>query len=184
MESIEIKPNRFSFLIPLPLIALLMYVFIRIIFQHNNHEPKLPTMMYVVGGFVCAAGTFLFIYFFKSFCKPHVIIRLDNNGFEYKPAGASFGFIQWTEVEDIRDVQVLSNNGRQARTVICLGVALKNPKEFRKKFSWFKRNTLGANESMYGVSVLIQPSTLGKRFAGVKQIMEEQLLHVKQYADA
>ena len=176
MQPIEIKFNRFSYLIPIPFILFLMWVFywFTIAEPDENFTGSVKVFL-VVTAFVEIIGLFLTIYFFKQFVKPPVIFRMDDQGIVYNPAGVSTGLIGWNEISDVNEtnMKVVRNGAPVYQTV--LAVKVKEPQEFRKKYNIGLRHLMKYGSAMYGGDVMIESKVLGKHYDTVKGEMRRRV---------
>lgn len=99
---------------------------------------------------------------------------VNEQGFEYNPSGQSTGFILWTDVERVAELSVTTNTTRVMDKETALGVWLKDPEAYYKKWNIVVHKLMQLNEKMYGATVLIQPSSLGKDYERVRQLFLEK----------
>lgn len=174
MNEIQVKPNRLLYLIPIPFILPLIAVAYWAAFvkeDSNNGVFAIAIFIFVIGGF-------LLIRFVKSFLDDPVIMLVNEQGFEYNPAGYSTGFILWTDVEKVDEVTVTTNTTRVMDQQIALGVWMKDPELYYQRWNIAIRKLMQINQKMYGATILIQPSSLGKDYERVRQaLLEKRLPH-------
>ncbi len=127
----------------------------------------------IVAGLVITVGTFLILYFLKQFFTNPVIIHLTDEGLEYIPAGVSTKFIKWSEIREIKEVNVRVVRGNVPALETALGLTLKDPEGYRQQFNAALAGLMKLNEKMYGATVLIQPSSFGKKYPEVKKIITQ-----------
>jgi hypothetical protein len=99
MTLLEIRTNRFYYLIPLPFILLLMILF----YKHGIKGEHADQVFTVLGFFVLLAGGFLLVYFLKQFITNPYLFKATDKGFEYIPTGVSYGFYNWKDVVSVQD---------------------------------------------------------------------------------
>lgn len=88
---------------------------------------EIDTMGKVIFGFFTFVGIFLTGVFAWRFVKNPLIFRMDDEGFEYNPAGVSSGFVRWVDVEKLDYTQVKVGRPGGTQFMKVLGVYLKDP---------------------------------------------------------
>jgi len=176
MQPIEIKFNRFSYLIPIPFVLFLMWVFywFTIAEPDENFTGNVKIFL-IVTVFVEAVGLFLTIYFFRQFLKPPVIFRMDDEGFIYNPSGVSTGLIRWDEISDVNEVNIAEVVPNSQVNELALGIQLKNPAEFRGKYNLFLGKALQLGSKMYHADIIIENKYLRKHYDAVKTEMRRKI---------
>lgn len=169
---IEIRPNRFLYLIPVPFCLLLMGVFYW--FVLGPEATVEDGMFYYVAIGVLVVGAFLTFQFTRQFFKPPVTFRMDQEGFEYNPAGVSSGLIRWNEVASIEEKQIKTMSGSVPGFSTVLAVTMKDPAAFRKRYNVLLRKAVQLSEDVNHASVLIEPAALGKQYGEIRDTMIRQ----------
>jgi hypothetical protein len=176
MQPIEIRPNRFAYLIPIPFVLFLMWIFYWFtIAEPNENFTGAVKIFLVVTVFVEAVGLFLTAYFFKQFLKPPVIFRMDDEGVVYNPAGVSTGLIRWEEISDVNEVNISQVVPNSQVNESALAIQLKNPEEFRKKYNIVLKKALQLGNKLYNADVLIERNYLKKHYEAVKAEMKRKV---------
>lgn len=172
MDEIKIKARRFSYLLPIPFLLLLMTVVYWAVF---GRAEDLPLAFQVMAILVCVAGGFLLVHFIRQYWTHPLILHLNDKGFEFNGAGVSMGFIAWEAVEKVEEVEVLATNasiiGARER---ALGIWLKDPETYYQAWNLVMRKLMKANQEMYGATLLLPISSFGKEYQRVKQVFQEK----------
>lgn len=159
----ENKPRGYSYLIGI-LFSIIIISFAS--YMLLNPEPKgnwkgIDSTFKLVAQIMLATAVLLFFFFIRSAISPPIIFSFDNNGFTYKPNGVSFGFIEWQDVKEIREISIIVTKGIQ-REEIVLNVVFKDPIKYIKKVNIFMRPILFLRYKMTNSPLIINPGDLGK----------------------
>lgn len=166
MAPIEIKYNRYTYLIPIPFCLLLMWLFYQFVLNEPQEEIQDKNFIYVAIGAI-AVGAFLTLNFAWRFIKAPVVFRMDDEGILYNPAGVTTGLIRWDEIDNAEEVQITTYNNGTA-IVGVLAISLKDPEAYRRRYNILFQKALELGEKRYHASVLIEPAVLGKNYETVK----------------
>ncbi len=174
MQPIEIRYNRFAYLIPIPFVLLLMWLFYKFVLTEPQEPINDKIIIYVAYG-VLALGTFLVLNFTWRFIKAPVIFRMDDQGIVYNPAGVSTGLICWDEIDDVNEanIKVVRNDAPVFETV--LAVKLKDPEAFRKRYNIAIRPILQKGAKMYDADVFLESGVLKNNYETVKAEIRKRL---------
>jgi hypothetical protein len=175
MQPIEIKFNRYSYLIGIPFILALMFLFYWFTIANPDENFTGSVRLFlIVTLFVEAVGIFLIIYFLKQFFNPPVVFRMNNEGIVYNPAGVSTGIIKWEEIDNVEEAVItVYRNGTAYENV--LAISLKDPEAFRQRYNVLFQKALQLGEKRYHASVLIEPGVLGKKYSAVKEEIKQRV---------
>src|SRR5688500_6288110 len=102
LTPIEIRYNRYSYLIPIPFILLLMWLFYKFILTEPEEPIQDKMLIYVAIG-IMVVGSFLVLNFIWRFIKAPVVFRMTDEGILYNPAGVTTGLIRWDEIENVEE---------------------------------------------------------------------------------
>jgi hypothetical protein len=128
--------------------------------QMNNGK-GLDSTFKLVAQIMLLTAVLLMFLFIRSAMSPPIIFSFDNNGFTYKPNGVSFGFIEWQDVIEIREISIIVTKGIQVEESV-LNVVLKEPIKYIKKVNIFIRPLLFLRYKMTNSPVIINTCDLGK----------------------
>lgn len=102
--------------------------------------------------------------------KPGLIIN--NQGITDNSSGVSAGLVLWTDVEEIKVSQVMSQK--------FLMVIVKNPEYYLDKVSNpLKRNMMKLNFKSYGSPISISANALQIDFDDLERLLEEKMMTYK-----
>lgn len=174
MQPIEIRYNRFAYLIPIPFVLLLMWLFYKFVLIDPQQPIKDKIFIYAAYG-VIAIGTFLVLNFTWRFIKAPVIFRMDDEGILYNPAGVSTGLIRWDEIDNVNEtnIKVVRNDAPVFETV--LAVKLKDPGAYRKRYNIAIRPVLQMGAKMYDADVFLESGVLKNKYDTVKAEIRKRL---------
>jgi len=105
LAPVEIKFNRFSYLIPIPFVLLLMWLFYKFVLTEPQEPIKNKTFIFIAYA-ILAVGSFLVLNFAWRFITAPVVFRMDDNGIVYNPAGVATGLISWHEISDVNEANM------------------------------------------------------------------------------
>ncbi len=172
MTPIEIKAKRISYLVPLPFILLLMFLFYK--YAIVNSGEGNDKVFFIVGIFVVGVGAFLAGYFTLQFFRNPAILRANEQGFEYNPAGVSLGFIPWKDVSGFEEVMVRVVRGDVPTHEQALAIILKDPEQYRKRFTKPVSLLMAASEKINKGTILIEHASMQGRYEEFKALLEQQ----------
>ncbi|GAA4320833.1 STM3941 family protein [Flaviaesturariibacter amylovorans] len=163
MTPIEIRPNRFLYLIPIVIALGLMFLFVYFTFV-NPEGNEMPTMMYVMSGFMVLVGSFLSVKLFQRFLRNEFVFRMDDEGIESNEGGITTGLIRWSEIKEAREIKVPSSNRRSMATETVLALYLHHPEKQRARYNPALQALTNFAGELMGSSVLITPAVLGNQY--------------------
>lgn len=166
---VEIRFNRYYYLITLPFILLLMGLFYH--FVLSPEAVVEDRMFYYVAIGVQVVGAFLAFQCVRQFMKAPVIFRMDQEGFEYNPAGVSSGLVRWKEIQAVEEIDIRTADGNAPNRTKVLSVKLKDPRAFRSKYNFLIKSALALSEEVNNTSIMIEPAALGKQYEEIREIM-------------
>lgn len=174
LNPIEIRPNRFGYLIPIPFCLLLMWL----VYKYVLIDPQQPIedeMFFYIAYGIMIIGGFLALNFAWRFIKAPVVFRMDDQGILYNPAGVTTGLIRWDEIADAneKNIKVVRNDAPVYQTVLAL--KLKDPEAFRKRHNLVLAHLLKLGNKMYDADVLLEISVLGKKYDAVKEELRKRV---------
>lgn len=172
MTPIEIRPKRISYLVPLPFILLLMFLFYK--YAIVNSGEGNDKVFFIAGIFVVAVGAFLTGYFALQFFRNPAILKADDQGFEYNPAGVSLGFIPWKDVSGFEEVMVKVVRGDVPTYEQALAIILKDPEQYRKRFTKPARLLMATSEKINKGTILIEHASMQGRYEEFKELLTQQ----------
>jgi len=193
MNLIEVKPNRFYYLIPLPFLLLLGLVFFR--FGFISAEPfhadtfagpeEISTGMVILSSLVLAVSLFLFLHWTYRFIFNPAVFTANEQGFTTNLAGIKTELIHWHDVAGIKEI---NNSGSDGQDQYSLAVYFKSPNAYLMKQGFLIRliqdlalkagyyrnlsNKPASRES--DVPMLLPVKSLGKKYVEVKRLFEEK----------
>ncbi|RYY96299.1 MAG: hypothetical protein EOO11_13815 [Chitinophagaceae bacterium] len=173
MTPIEIRPNRYLYLIPIVLALGLIFLFVYFTL-FNPEGDELPAMMYVMTGFMVLVGGFLCIKLAGRFLKNEALLRIDDEGIESNEGGITSGLIRWSEIREVREIEI-PWNGRASRTQTVLAVYLHDPEKQRSRYNPALRALTNFAGELMGASVLLTKSLLGNEYNRAVQAIRSKV---------
>lgn len=160
---LEIRYNRFIYLLLAPIALALSGLFFYLIFLSDSQpELQADTTLKLVFSFFILIGLFLAYQLIRAFLKNEPIFKLYEDGFEAKSNyQLSTGFIRWKDIRKVEEQRIRDGRGYSA----ALAVYLKQPGHRAQQAS-------GTSEEE-PVYILIGP--LGERYAQVKKLIDEKV---------
>lgn len=174
MTPIEIKFNRFSYLIPIPFVLLLMWLFYKFVLTEPQEPIEDKTFIYVAYA-ILTVGSFLVLNFAWRFITAPVVFRMDDQGIIYNPAGVTTGLINWHEISDVNETNMKVVRGDAPVYQTVLAVKLKDPDAFRKKYNILLEKMLQLGNKMYDADIIIESKVLGNKYDVVKEEMRRRI---------
>lgn len=172
MQSFQIKSNRAGHFIVLLLVLLLMFVAFWAFFI--KEEPlELDATGVIILSIVAVIGGACIFFAVKMIIQKPAVITINENGFEYNPGGISSGFTPWSNVADIKPIQMRTIHGNLNGPVWeeALGIKLKDSSLYRKQFNPLLRSLMGFNKNMYDADIFFRLSSFGKQADEVCRLM-------------
>ena len=175
---IEIKNNRYGYLIPIAFIAVLMAVFYwawitpTIDLQHsvNIIWKVIPIGIWVIGGAFS-------LYLLKCFVNPPVIFTANSEGFKANYNGNKTGLIYWKDIKETREMRILtSKTVRYDNYFIVMGVLLKDPEGYTAGKNLLMRTAIESMVNNYGTAIFIyKVSMSNSHYEKVKMLLEDNI---------
>jgi hypothetical protein len=172
MESFQIKrkilPDLVVVLATLLLISVVGWAF----FLKEDPIPLAgPAIIifFIIGGI----GTLVLFFAFKMIIRRPATITINQEGFEYNPGGVSTGFIPWTNVAEIKEVEVRTQKTNSSGPVweTTLGIKLKEPAPYRNQYPSIIRGLMKVNDNMYDADIFFRLTDFGNQVDEVKTLM-------------
>ena len=177
MTPIEIRPKRFTHLLVIPPILLLMGVAAYVLYDKGGAADT-EAIIYIVCASMLLVGAFLIVKSIGAFRRNPLLLRISNEGIESAEGGMNTGLIRWEEIREARLLAIPDTWGNRPRRV--LGLYLRNPEQFRARRGAAVQAFLTLHKDLNGgddetPSVMLTPSTLGKRFPDVLRLIESRI---------
>jgi len=138
----------------------------------NNPIVGNPTIILIIGIALVLFFGLVSITIFRKFSDKKAGLIISEKGIMDNSSGVSAGLIIWTDVEEIKVSQVMSQK--------FLMFIVKNPQEYIDKVSNpIKRNTMKINYKSYGSPISISANVLKIDFDDLKQLLEEKMREYK-----
>jgi hypothetical protein len=150
-----------------------------------NHGKGLDSTFKLVVELMLSVSVFLMIVFARWMLFPPVIFSYDDKGFTYKPNGVSFGFIEWRDVLEIREIFITVKKpymGTVQEKV--LSVIFKDPQEYISKAHILIRPIISLRFKMSGSPLVLNSRDLGKNPSEVLAEIEKYVPVVADGAGA
>ncbi len=172
MQTFKIKNNRLGHLIVLLAVLLLMGVTFWAFFL--KEEP----IEFKGGGIIIAViiggigGMVLFMALRAIILNPDVLV-INKRGFEYNPGGVSSGFMEWTNVAEIKFTQVRTTQGQLPGPIWekVLAIKFKDPSVYTHQFNPLMRGLMNLNKNMYDADMFFRLSSFGNQVNEVHELM-------------
>ena len=131
-----------------------------------------PTLILLVGIAAVLFFGFVAITIFRKFSDKRAGIIINSQGIIDNSSGVSAGLIPWTDIEEIKFVQVVSQK--------FLMVIVKNPQFYLDRVSNpIKRNAMKMNFKSYGSPISISANASKIDFETLKQQLEVKMKEYK-----
>lgn len=113
----------------------------------------------------------LFVYFAEAKKKgPGLIINAQ--GITENASTEMVGFVPWTDIIGFKDAHELNQK--------YIGVIVKNPNDYLKKTTWFKRRTMWSNYKLKGTVINIPLNRLQISYEELKLLLDQKLKEYKK----
>ena len=182
---LEIRHNRFVYLLLAPLALVLSGLFFYLIFLSDiTSEFQNQTTPKFIFSFFILVGLFLAYQWFRAFFVNEPIFTVYDEGFESKTHGVSTGLIRWQDIRKVEQQQIRDGRGSSA----ALAVYLKQPDKYNQEQpvgvsmlrSAVKATGLNQAQQLKGANdedlpVYIPIGSLGARYAQVKKIIDAKV---------
>lgn len=172
MHTFRIKNNRAGHFIVILAVLLLMSIAAWAFFF--KEEPiALDTTAIIILTIIGSIGSVCIFMALKMIIINPDVLMMDEKGFEYNPGGVSSGFMHWTNVAEIKFVDVRTTQGQLNGPVWerALTIKLKNPSLYRNQFNPFLRGLMGLNKKMYDGDIFFRLSSFGEQAEEVHTLM-------------
>lgn len=172
MQSFQIKSNRTGHVIVVLLVLLLMFIVCWAFFIREQ-PLQLDATGVIILSVVAVIGGMCLFFGVKTIIQNPVVITINENGFEYNPGGISSGFTPWSNVADIKPVNMRTIHGNLNGPVWeqALGIKLKDPSLYTKQFNPLVRGLMSLNKRMYDADIFFRLSSFGKQAEEVRRLM-------------
>lgn len=174
MKTFQIKQNLLGHLIASLAVLLLMSITFWAFFLKD--EP----VDFGQGGIIIISiigiiGSLVLYMSIKMMIQQPPVITINENGFEYNPGGVSSGWIPWTNVAEIKSVEVRTQQGNLNGPIWerTLAVKLKDPAPYRDQYNVLLRGLMKLNDKMYDADIFFRMSSFGKQVDEVITLMHE-----------
>jgi len=138
----------------------------------NSHIFGNPTLILIVGITAVLFFGFVAITIFRKFSDNKAGLIINKQGIIDNSSGVSAGLIPWTDIEELKVLQVVSQK--------FLMIIVKNPQAYLDRVSNpIKRNAMKMNFKSYGSPISISPNALKTDFDTLKQQLEEKMKEYK-----
>ncbi len=172
MHNFRIKNNRAGHFIVVLAVLLLMAVAFWAFFLKEDPIPiegGSIIILIIIGGI----GTVVLFMAMKMIIQNPDVFFMNEKGFEYNPGGVSSGFMEWTNVADIKFVDVRTQQAQLHGPIWerTLAIKLKDSSVYRNQFNPLMKGLMKVNEKMYDVDIFFRLSSFGKQGEEVYTLM-------------
>lgn len=172
MQTFKIKNNRLGHLIVLIAVLLLMGITFWAFFLKDEpieFEGGAIIIALIIGGI---GSVVLFMAFRSIFLNPNVLV-INEKGFEYNPGGISSGFMEWSNVAEIKFTEVRTTQGQLPGPIWekVLAIKFKDPSIYTHQYNPLMRWLMGLNKNMYDADMFFRLSTFGNQVNEVHELM-------------
>ncbi len=172
MHTFKIKNNRLGHVIILVAVLFLMGVTFWAFFL--KEEP----VEFKGGGIIIAliiggiGGVVLFMALRAIILNPDVLL-INEKGFEYNPGGISSGFMEWTNVAEIKFTEVRTQQGQLPGPIWekVLAIKFKDPSIYTHQYNPLLRGLMHINKNMYDADMFFRLSSFGNKVDEVHTLM-------------
>lgn len=172
MHHFRIKNKRAPHIIIILAVLLLMYIVFWAFFL--KEEPlEIDTTAVIIMSAVGGIGSVCLFMAIKIMIRNPDVLLMNEKGFEYNPGGVSSGFMEWTNVAEIKYVDVRTTHGQLNGPVWerTLAVTLKDPSLYTNQFNPLMRGLMHLNKKMYEGDIFFRLSSFGKQAEEVHKLM-------------
>jgi hypothetical protein len=172
MHNFRIKNNKAAHFIILLAVLLLMSIAVWAFFIKEDPvalEGTAITILLIIGGI----GSVCVFMALKMIIQNPDVLLMNEKGFEYNPGGVSSGFMHWTNVADIKFVDVKTTHGQLNGPVWerTLVIKLKDPSLYQDQFNTVMKGLMNLNKNMYDGDIFFRLSSFGKQADEVHALM-------------
>lgn len=144
-------------------------------FLFLNEEAEHPLEWKLGGGAAVAIGTFMAAMSAYRLVRNPAYFVIREDGFEYSPGGVSTGLIRWSDIEELREEEVLDGNrGVMSRSRVT-AVVLRDADSYMKRFPAALRPLLVSRTQQNGSAILIPHAEFGGKQRAVIALLQEQI---------
>ena len=171
-EQLVIRNSRLGHLIILLALLLLSSVVLWAFFFKEQ-----PFQKGSVGMFICIISSILIcvmLYFnLKMIIKNPAVITINEQGFEYNPGGISSGWIPWSNVQEIKfvDVRTSSQNPENIKFKTAIAVKLNDNTTYLNQYNFALKALIKLNTEKYNADILFRKSDFGKKYNEVYDLV-------------
>lgn len=133
-------------------------------------------------------GHFLFLAFLLRAIRNRPFFVLTDKGFLYEPGDVSPGLIKWTDVSEVREVELVARQASfgGANLMMALAVGLKNPEAYQARYTlplrllvslltrFARFQTAGPGEAKGPGDLVLAAQDFGTRYEEVKRLMMDR----------
>lgn len=172
MHTFKIKNNRLGHVIILVAVLFLMGVTFWAFFLKEEpveFEGGGVIIALIIGGI---GGIVLFMALRAIILNPDVLV-INEKGFEYNPGGVSSGFMEWTNVTEIKFTEVRTTQGQLPGPIWekVLAIKFKDPSIYTHQFNPLMRGLMHLNKNMYDADMFFRLSSFGNKVDEVHALM-------------
>lgn len=172
MKNFQIKQNIVGHFIVILAVLLLMGITFWAFFLKDEPVEFGQTGIIILS-IIGIIGSAVIYMALKIIIQRPAVITINENGFEYNPGGVSSGWIPWTNVAEIKDVDVNTQQGTLNGPILerALAIKLKDPTSYRDQYNILLKGLMKLNENMYDADIFFRLSSFGKQVNEVKTLM-------------
>jgi|GEM_PF-1665122 len=172
MYHFKIKNNRAGHFIVLLAVLLLMFIAVWAFFIKEDPVAIDGTPLFILVP-IGAIGAVCIYMALKNIIQNPDVLVMDEKGFEYNPGGVSSGFMHWTNVAEIKYVDVRTIHGQLNGAVWerALAMKLKDPSVYQDQFNPLIKGLMNLNKDMYDGDIFFRLSSFGKQAEEIHALM-------------
>jgi hypothetical protein len=172
MQQFKIKNNRLGHVIVILTVLLLMTITFWAFFLKADPIEMIGGsifILFIIGGI---GSVVLFMALRAIILNPDVLV-VNEKGFEYNPGGISSGFMEWTNVAEIKFMEVRMNPGQLSGPIWerVLAIKFKDPTLYSNQFNPLMKGLMNLNKNMYDADMFFRLSSFGKQVEEVYELM-------------
>ena len=172
MKEFRIKNSRFGHVIILLAVLLLLSITFWAFFLKEEPVEFNEGGIFIaviIGGIGLAV---LFMALRAIILNPDVLV-INEKGFEYNPGGVSSGFMEWTNVAEMKFTEVRTQQGQLPGPIWerVLAIKFKDPSLYTQQFNPLMRGLMHLNKDMYDADMFFRLSSFGKKVNEVHELM-------------
>ena len=174
-EQIEIPLSKKKML--LTLFGAIVFVGLGIWFLINSHKISNPifgnpTLIFIVGVASILFFGLVAVTIFRKFSDNKAGLIISKEGITDNSSGVSAGQIPWTDIQEIKVSQVMSQK--------FLMLIVRNPQDYLDKVTNpLKRNAMKMNYKTYGSPISISSNALQTDFDNLYKLLVEKMKEYK-----